>query len=74
MGCNLVASRNCGNWEICHPDLLADPCTSETFVACLARARARKHADHLHRFLERRSYDELMKVLAALSRPLYART
>lgn len=74
MGCNLVASRNCGNWEICHSDLLADPCISETFVACLARARARKHADHLHRFLERRSYDELMKVLAALSRPLYART
>ena len=20
MGCNLVASKNCGNWEVCHPD------------------------------------------------------
>jgi len=22
MGCNLVASRNCGNWKICHTELL----------------------------------------------------
>ena len=70
MGCNVVASRNCGNWEICHPDLLADPCTSDAFAACLTRARATKHADHLDRFLERRSYRELVKILTALSQPL----
>lgn len=72
MGCNVVASRNCGNWEICHPALLADPCTSDAFAACLARARATKHADHLDRFLEGRSYRELMKILRALPQPLYA--
>jgi glycosyltransferase involved in cell wall biosynthesis len=72
MGCNVVASKNCGNWELCHPELLADPCTVEAFVACLGRARTAKYNDHLDRFLERRSYRELMALLTALPRPLYA--
>ena len=69
MGCNVVASRNCGNWELCHPALLADPYGPDAFVACIGRARARKHADHLDRFLERPSYRELMAVLTALAHP-----
>lgn len=72
MGCNVVASKNCGNWELCHPELLADSCTVEAFLACLARARTAKYDDHLDRFLELGSYRELMALLTALSRPLCA--
>ena len=51
MGCNVVASRNCGNWELCHPELLAEPYGPDAFAACIGRARARKFTDQLDRFL-----------------------
>lgn len=69
MGCNVVASKNCGNWEVCDPALLADPYGPATFATCIRRARERKYRDRLDRFLERRSYRELMAILTALAQP-----
>lgn len=69
MGCNVVASKNCGNWELCDPALLADPYGPDTFATCIRRARERKYADRLDRFLERRSYREFMAILDAVARP-----
>jgi hypothetical protein len=32
MGCNIVASRNCGNWELCNPNLLVEDFTPQGFT------------------------------------------
>ncbi len=73
LGANVVASRNCGNWELCHPDLLAHPCETDAFVECIRRARIRKYQDSLDRFLHPSSYDRLVQTLVAVTRPFQAR-
>lgn len=69
MGCNLVASKNCGNWELCHPELLADPFGPEAFIACIRRAMQRKYEDRMEDILQHRSYREFMALLIAISQP-----
>jgi glycosyltransferase involved in cell wall biosynthesis len=71
LGCNVVASKNCGNWEMCHPELVADPFNADTFTTCIRRAMQRKFADRLDR-PEWRCFEELMSVFTALARPVVA--
>jgi glycosyltransferase involved in cell wall biosynthesis len=66
MGCNVVASRNCGNWMLCHEELLVDPFTPEGFVEATRRAVHRKYQDNMPRFLGGGSYMKLIDVLGAL--------
>jgi glycosyltransferase involved in cell wall biosynthesis len=61
MGCNVVASRNCGNWELCNERLLAQ--SPDEFVPCLRRALAGPLPDHRQRFLG--GYAELVDTLQA---------
>lgn len=65
LGCNLVASTNCGNHALCHPELLAEPRTPAAYATCIARALAREYpasqgATHTG------GYAELVELLAAL--------
>lgn len=46
MGCNVVASRNCGNWELCHADLLVERFTAAEFAERITRGTRRVYADH----------------------------
>jgi glycosyltransferase involved in cell wall biosynthesis len=69
MGCNIVASKNCGNWEMCNAELLVDPFAIEGFVACTKRALVAKYDDRLAEFLARGSYDDFVATLAAFARP-----
>jgi hypothetical protein len=73
MECNLVASMNCGNWELCHPELLADPFAPETFTECIGRALQRKYDDHLEA-APQGGYRELMALLTAFAQPFEAQT
>jgi glycosyltransferase involved in cell wall biosynthesis len=66
MGCNVVASRNCGNWMLCHDELLVDPFTEDGFVEATLRAVRRKYSDNVGRLLEARSYARLLEVLSVL--------
>jgi glycosyltransferase involved in cell wall biosynthesis len=72
MGCNVIASKNCGNWALCHPELLADPFGPDAFTACIRRAVQRPYEDRVETLRLSRSYGELMAVLTALSRPFAA--
>jgi glycosyltransferase involved in cell wall biosynthesis len=74
MGCNVVASRNCGNWNLCHPDLLADPFGPEAFAVAIRRAVDRTFDDHLGTFLEPAAYDEFMSLLTAFAQPFAPQT
>lgn len=63
MGCNVVASPNCGNWELCHPDLLARRCSVESFVQSIRLSVTQPHADSEQRF--RGGYEDLVRTLEA---------
>jgi glycosyltransferase involved in cell wall biosynthesis len=61
MGCNVVASPNCGNWQLVPEPLLAR--SPAAFDACIRRAAAAPYADHRQRFGG--GYAELVETLQA---------
>jgi glycosyltransferase involved in cell wall biosynthesis len=63
MGCNIVASRNCGNWELCNAELLADRCHVDSFAECIARSLTRSYPDNMANFLNPGSYADLIETL-----------
>jgi glycosyltransferase involved in cell wall biosynthesis len=63
MGCNVIASRNCGNWELCNDRLLVTDYTTDAFAEAIRRARAAKLPDNLAQFLWPSSYEMLKRVL-----------
>jgi len=63
MGCNVVASRNCGNWELCNAQLLA--ATPDEFVSCARRALARPMPDQ--RAIFAGGYADLVETLQAFA-------
>lgn len=63
MGCNVVASKNCGNWELCHESLVVCEYSADAFAEAIRRARTAKLPDNLDSFLEPSSYRALKDVL-----------
>ena len=66
MGCNIVASRNCGNWRLCHPELVSDPFGVGTFEECIARSLAREFESNIGEFLQSNSYGDLVETLMVM--------
>ena len=62
MECNVIASRNCGNWQLCNPQLLPNECTRDAFVGKIARSLAKRYADN--RELFRGGYEDLVETLS----------
>jgi glycosyltransferase involved in cell wall biosynthesis len=63
MGANVVASKHCGNWQICNDALLVEPFSEAGFVNACRRAAAEHYPDRLDWFIETRSYAKLMDIL-----------
>ncbi|HUI27117.1 MAG TPA: hypothetical protein VL403_13620 [Candidatus Kryptonia bacterium] len=61
LGCNVVASPNCGNWPLCSDELVAKRCTRNEFVAKIHTALAAPQPDNRNRFLG--GYDDLVATL-----------
>lgn len=70
MGCNLVASQNCGNWSLPHPDLLVESFTAQGFVEKCGLAVCRPFPDQRHKFLAGSSQGELLQQLLELPLPV----
>lgn len=66
LGCNVVASRNCGNWRLCHPELLVESYGADEFVERSHRSLTRKFEDHMDEFLRPSSYEDLVETLMVL--------
>jgi glycosyltransferase involved in cell wall biosynthesis len=66
LGCNVVASQNCGNWALCHPDLLARRMHPDAFVHAIGLSLKRPYQARLDTFLGTRSIQRLADVLAVL--------
>ncbi len=64
MGCNVVASPNCGNWSLCHEDLAAERCAAGDLVDRIRIAVTRPYPDHRQAF--RGGYDDLVETLSAI--------
>ena len=73
MGCNLVVSANCGNADLCHPDLVVSSFTANAFAACIERGIQRKYDDNLPSYLSRGSYRDLIATLEAFAKPFESR-
>jgi glycosyltransferase involved in cell wall biosynthesis len=67
LGCNVVATKNCGNWRLCHEALLVDPPDDAAFATAIRRAVEREYANDLDWFLRTRSYERLLEIVAALA-------
>lgn len=52
LGCNMIASKNCGNWELCHPELLVEPHCLENYLEKIPLSLKRKFEDNLEYFLQ----------------------
>ena len=63
MECNVVTSKNCGNWELCNDRLLVSEYTADAFAEAIRRARTAKLPDQMDLFLDRSSYESLKRVL-----------
>jgi glycosyltransferase involved in cell wall biosynthesis len=61
MGCNVIASPNCGNWRLCNEELLAQHCSAEDFVSAIRRSQHRSYDDHRAHF--RGGYADLVETL-----------
>jgi glycosyltransferase involved in cell wall biosynthesis len=66
MGCNIVASKNCGNWTICNPELLADPYDAGVFAKCITRSYKAKYQDNMAEFVQSGSYQDLIETIMVL--------
>jgi hypothetical protein len=66
LGCNIVTSRNTGNWRLCHDELLAEPYTASEFVSKIGRSLSKKFEDHMDYFLQANSYQKLIDVLSVV--------
>lgn len=63
MGCNVVATQNCGNWELCHPALLAQSLRAEEFGERIRAARAREYKQNPEKFLRPSARQTLSEIL-----------
>lgn len=66
MGCNVVASKNCGNWEICNPALLAEALWVREFGERIERARTQEYHHNLEAFLQPSARQILIEILDVL--------
>jgi glycosyltransferase involved in cell wall biosynthesis len=61
MGCNVIASPNCGNWQLCHEQLLADQCSLAGFLEKIKLGLTQSYPDHGQQF--RGGYEDLVETL-----------
>ncbi len=63
MGCNIIASKNCGNWRVCNANLLVDPFHVDNFVEKISISLSQKYEDNLDYFLTTNSYQRLIDAI-----------
>ncbi|HZX13067.1 MAG TPA: glycosyltransferase [Thermodesulfobacteriota bacterium] len=66
MGCNIVASKNCGNWQICNEKLLVDPFNLNNFLEKITVSLTEKFSDNIDYFLKTESYKNLIGTILVL--------
>ena len=63
MDCNIIASKNCGNWKICNETLLVDPFSLNNFIKKIYFSLAKKYKDNVDYFIKANSYKDLLDTI-----------
>ncbi len=63
IGCNIIASKNCGNWQICNETLLVDPFKLENFLEKIQLSLKKKYEDNMDYFIKTDSYKNLIDTI-----------
>ena len=63
MGCNVVTSKNCGNWMLCNRDLLVEPYTLNSYLDKLRISISKKFKDNMDYFISLKSFDKLVDLI-----------
>ena len=63
LGCNLVASKNCGNWSLCNQSLVVDPFSPEVFLDKIRLSLTGPYRDNIDQFLQSDSYSDLLETI-----------
>ena len=63
MDCNIIASKNCGNWQICNKGLLVDPFNLHSFLEKISHSLHKKYEDNIDYFLNTNSYKNLVETI-----------
>ncbi len=66
MGCNIIASRNCGNWILCNEELLVDHFNLINFLDKISLSLRKKYSDNVSYFLNTNSYNNLIDTILLL--------
>lgn len=61
--CNIITSKNCGNWQICNKALLVDPFEKKYFYEKISVSLEKKFEDNVHYFLQSGSYKKLKEAV-----------
>jgi len=64
MGCNIIASKNCGNWQICNEALLVDPFNLNNFLEKISLSLSKKYEDNIDYFMKTKSYKNLIETIS----------
>ena len=63
MGCNIITSKNCGNWKICNANLLVDPFNLNNFSKTIPLSLSKKYEDNIDYFIGTNSYKNLINTI-----------
>jgi hypothetical protein len=66
LGCNVITSKNAGNWQLCNEQLLVGPYTAGEFVDKIRLSLSKKFEDNIDFFLNQKSYQKLIDLLAVV--------
>ncbi len=64
MDCNIIASGNCGNWQICNDELLVDPFNLNNFLEKIYLSLSKKYEDNIGYFMKTDSYQNLIDTIS----------
>lgn len=65
LGCNLVASKNCGNWSLCNQSLVADPFSRQVFLDKIRLSLTGPYQNNIDNFFQSGSYSDLLETILA---------
>ena len=66
LGCNIVTSKNSGNWQICNSRLLVEDFCLECYIEKINLAIKKRYDDNIDFFLNFKSFDNLVDILSVL--------
>jgi len=61
--CNIVASKNCGNWQICNENLLVDPYSIDKFIEKISLSLKNRFVDNMDYFIKSSSLKNLIDII-----------